>query len=202
MGSQQAGPAGNEPYKVEMYDFDNPPEHFHKSRQLIIRSWASKWRYEEMQSLLWNITSRRHHRDFPRSQRELLYSAGLIGREEVEMLPVEEAMFNVSSFIFGDLIMNTVENYNITETAILERKSKQPIKETNIKSCHGSFIIVPVRADGYRSLYLKVYNCSDVPQPFVVTDYYLKSLRSDVQSLTLELSRKLCEEYSSVISGR
>lgn len=196
MGLYGAGPASNEPYRVEMYDVHNPPENFHQMRKVIISSWGHNWQREQVQSIIWNLSARRHVRDFPRIQREILFSAGMIGKDDLDVLGIEELMFGITSYLFDEIIINSLENYNVTETAILNRKSRYTLTiPDDLQSCLGSFIVKPLKSDGFKRVRLSVYNTTDREQVFKLTDYYLRSMRNDVQSLAIELSRSFCSAY-------
>ncbi|MCP4137303.1 MAG: hypothetical protein GY754_40420 [bacterium] len=192
MNSGNAAPSSKEVFTVTRIEERN------KVRKLLSGVWGKCRKKRMIQSIIWNITSKRHPRDLPRLQRVILYEAGLIDEEDVKLFEVEEMMFNFSSWIFGDIIMNTLDNYSITNSAILNRKSRFEIKQTKRYDCHYPFLFTVFTAHSYTNVSLGIYNSTGTPQTCRLTDYHLIPGRKDVQPLAVELSRK----YSCVIAGK
>lgn len=188
MKSHGVGPKKNEPYEVIKVKGDNIVKKFLNS------TWKKCLNKRNIQSIIWNITNRRHPRDLPESQQRILVEAGIVSSEEISVLPIERIMFDFSSWIFGTLIINTMENYNITETAIINRKSMFKLKKT-VKTPqynHRPFLVKLHRTYSYSKIKIAFYNYTDRPRLLNVTDYHLIPARRDVQPLSMELSR----EYS------
>jgi hypothetical protein len=186
MKSSGAGPKKNELYRVIRVKNDN------NIRKLLNGTWKKCVNKRKIQSIIWNITSRRHPRDLPESQQRILVDAGIVSREEVNVLPIERAMFKFSSWIFGTLIVNTIENYNMTETAIINRKSMFKLKKTVKMPQYNQrpFLIKLHRTYSYSKIKIAFYNYTRRPQLLSVSDYHLIPARNDVQPLSMELSRK------------
>ncbi len=185
MKSNGAGPKQNELYKVIKVKDDDIIKKF------LNGTWKKCLDKRNIQSIIWNITNRRHPRDLPESQQSILVEMGIVSREEVNVLPIEKIMFDFSSWIFGTLIVNTMENYNITETAIINRKSMYKLKTVTMPQYnHRPFLIKLHRTYSYSKIKIAFYNYTDRPRKLNITDYHLIPVRSDVQPLSMELSRK------------
>ena len=105
MKSSAAVPSGSEPFTAIKFEADN------KVRNLLVRSFDKNIKRSLMQTMIWNLTNKRHPRDLPKTQRKLLAAVGIISKSDVEILDIEKTMFNLSSKIFGGIMVNTLNNF-------------------------------------------------------------------------------------------
>ena len=185
MNSSASVPAKNEPFVPIKFKKENVV------RKLLIGSYNKLAQRSLLQTMIWNLTRKRHPRDLPLGQRKLLAELGIISQDDVKILDIEKIMFDITSNIFGGLIVNTLDNFNITDRSILNRKSRFKLKQTtNKRYCLHPFVIEHLSSHGYSKAKIMVYNTSNEVRDFVLSNYYFKPKRKDVQPLAMELSRK------------
>lgn len=185
MKSSGAGPSQKEPYRViKVQDNDI-------IKKLLDGLWKKCHDKHSVQSVIWNLTNRRHPRDLPESQQRMLVDSGVVSQQEVNVLPIERMMFKFWSWVFGTLIVNTLENYNMTETAIINRRSMFKLgRDIRLPQFHyRPFLIKLYRTYSYSRVQIGFYNYTGQAQLLRITDFQLKPKRRDVQPLSLELSR-------------
>ena len=89
--------------------------------------------------------------------------------------------------------MNTVSNYNITESAILNRKSSLKLFKLPGRAgyCFYPFVISVLKSYGFSSVKLSIYNSSAKNQACDLSNYHLIPGRKDVQPLAVDIPRKV-----------
>lgn len=158
---------------------------------------------QSFQEIVWNLESETLYENYPDNLKTILLeaypSAPLILpstlKSEVTEFLIPEEMKNAATLIQGHF-----HTYREIRNFVEQRKSNLPLPRDHLfSSLPNTHILTSTTSNGYESQLVSFYNSTPTLQNIVVSDFYLKPLREDVQPLVLASVFPYAEEIQKIL---
>ena len=193
-------PGRSEPDSKEVFQWgtDDPAIPFYPK---ILKYYVHKDKKEKelIQELIWNLANKTYYEDYPEKLKKILeeidpnaflklpsrtksemIDAGVSVFEEMSEVDIKETVQLVKGKYYSFEEFKAVLESSKSSYALTEKQFYSKIPKTNLFSTSHS--------QGYKQQVLNFYNPTEETQMIDLGNYYLKSLRSDVQRIAMTAS--------------
>ncbi|MBL7670287.1 MAG: hypothetical protein JNM39_07350 [Bdellovibrionaceae bacterium] len=158
---------------------------------------------QSIQEIVWNLENGTLYENYPDNLKTILQQASpsaplilpsTLKSEVTEIFMLEEIK-NAAALIRGQY-----HSYREFKNFAEQRKSNLPLARNQVfSSLPNTHILTSTTSNGYESQLVSFYNSTPSLQNIVVSDYYLKPLRADVQPLVLASVLPYAEEIQKLL---